>query len=295
MKRKTFVVLTACLLCLTLLGGIAYASFSLGIYRNFADLSENETVDVDYRITSNDKNSGTTIFTVHGGGIAKGTSELAAALADRGGFNLYLFEGIKPADNLNLHITSTQFDEPAAINMIENSNTAVSFIGTKEETAMLTYVGGQNQLLARLIKLHLQAAGFNVQDAPYIPTNIAGTLSSNIVNKNKLLFDTYKLGGVQIAVSKGMRDALLKDDAYFQSYVTNINNALSSSWPLAVETLKPHPNNASPSSMARQNANENAAFNRSDTDIDKTIKEVLQYDFNSPKELIDKLKEETKK
>ncbi|SNS57164.1 Phage-related replication protein YjqB, UPF0714/DUF867 family [Anaerovirgula multivorans] len=289
MKKKTCILLTICLVCLALAGSFAYASFSLGIYRDFAELSENETIDVDYRIINKNNGSDMTVFTIHGGAIAKGTSELATALANRGGFNLYLFEGIKPTDNLTLHLTSTRFDEPTAINMVKNSKDTVSFIGIKEENARITYVGGQNKLLARLVKLHLQAAGFNVQDAPYVPTNIAGVLSSNIVNQNKLLFDTHKIGGVQIAVSKGMRDLLLEDEASFQSYVANIDKALSDSWPLAVNILEARTGNASPNSKAIEKANVNASFNRYNTN--NVIKGVLQNNFNSPEELLAKLKE----
>lgn len=287
--KKTRVLLIICLACLTLAGSFAYASSSLGIYRNFAELSQNETKDVDYKITSSNKNSDMTIFTIHGGAIAKGTSELVTALANKGGFNHYLFEGTKPADNLSLHLTSTQFDEPTALNMIKNSKYTVSFIGIKEEDAMITYVGGQNKLLARLITLHLQSAGFSVQDSPYVPTNIAGVLSSNIVNQNKLLFDEQKLGGVQIAVSKGLRDLLLEDEVSFQSYIANLNKALSNSWPLAANILESRTGNARPSFRALEKASKNASFNRNDKD--KVIKEVLENSFNSPEELLTKLQE----
>jgi len=295
MKKKAFVSLIACLICLALAGGIAYASFSLGIYRNFAELSENEIENIDYRITAEDKNSDTTIFTIHGGGIAGGTSQLATALADRGGFNLYLFEGIKSVDNLNLHLTSTEFDEATAINMVSNSTTSVSFIGTREETSLSTYVGGQNKLLGRLITLHLQAAGFNVQDSPYVPVNIAGVLNSNIVNKNKPLLGTYEMGGVQIAVSRGMRNALLEDEAYLQSYIINIDKALISSWPLVVETLSrkfdvDHTSDTVFVVMI-QRFSKNILSNQSDNDIDQILQEVLEHDFDSPEALLDELKE----
>lgn len=295
MKKRAFVVLITCLICLALAGGIAYASFSLGIYSNFAELSENETENVDYRITNMERNSDTTIFSIHGGGISSGTSDLATALADRGGFNLYLFEGIKPTDNLNLHITSTQFDEPTALNRIRNSKFTVSFIGTRDENSLITYIGGQNKLLSRLIKLHLQAAGFNVQDSPYIPENIAGILSSNIVNQNKLLFDSYKIGGVQIAVTRGMRSALLEDEAYLQSYISNIDKAISSSWPLVLNLLEPQSEASDASSMTIQGFFKTLFKQSNATDIDQIIKEVSRYDFDSPEELLEKLKESTDK
>jgi phage replication-related protein YjqB (UPF0714/DUF867 family) len=51
------------------------------------------------------------VIAPHGGGIEPGTSELATAIAGDD-FSLYLFEGLKSAGNGELHITSTNFDEP---------------------------------------------------------------------------------------------------------------------------------------------------------------------------------------
>jgi|LSQX01.2.fsa_nt_gb phage replication-related protein YjqB (UPF0714/DUF867 family) len=205
----------------------------IGNYSSFFELSENEVEGLDYTMSYKDNSKNITVFTLHGGLISKGTSEIVNALCAKDKYNSYLFEGIKKENNLSLHITSNKFDEPTAVNLVSNSNNAVSIIGTKEDYNIV-YIGGQNRLMARLVGLHLKEAGFAVTDTDdSIPERILGVLDSNIVNKNKPIFDKYRLGGVQIGVSKATRDMLLSDKKKFSSFVEAIDDALSSSWPKA--------------------------------------------------------------
>jgi len=206
MKKEFIKILTLVVLFAFGIGISTYA-FTTG-YSSFADLYASEEA-TDYTIKTTDIGSGTTILALHGGGIERGTSELVEALNGQGKYNTYLFEGLKATDNGSLFIRAIDFDEPTAVSLAQNSDYTVSVIGAAGDEE-ITYVGGQNKLLAELIRLHLVTKGYNVKTLS-IPDRIAGVMNSNIVNKNKLLNDSYQIGGVQIAISKGLRDKLVTD------------------------------------------------------------------------------------
>ena len=122
-------------------------------------------------------------------------------------------------------------------------------------------------MLAELIRLHLVTKGYNVQTLS-IPDRIAGTMNSNIANKNKLFHDSIQFGGVQIAVSKGLRDDLATYPCALGDYSNTINKALSESWPKIVKVLN--------------------KVNKSDAD------KVLGKGAKNPQELIEDVEEEAK-
>ncbi|WP_238446273.1 poly-gamma-glutamate hydrolase family protein [Desulforamulus ruminis] len=136
-------------------------------------------------------------------------------------------------------------------------------------------------MLAELIRLHLTAKGYNVKTLN-IQDRIAGVMDSNIVNKNKLFNNSYQLGGVQIAISKGLRDKLATDSGTLNDYSGTINNALSESWPTIVELMKKINNNKSEGFLNR--------FNPEKRNFDKKIQKVLEKGAKNPKELIQDLK-----
>jgi phage replication-related protein YjqB (UPF0714/DUF867 family) len=87
------------------------------IYTTFGNLRQKEHQDADYRIRWHIGSSGIAILNIHGGEIEPGTTRLAGAIADQE-HSFYSFEGIKTAGNLALHITSTRFDEPIALDIV---------------------------------------------------------------------------------------------------------------------------------------------------------------------------------
>ena len=215
------------------IGTSAYA-FTTG-YSSFAELYASEEA-TDYSIKATDNGKATTILAIHGGGIERGTSELVEALNKHGRYNTYLFEGLKATDNGSLFLRAINFDEPTATRLVKNSDYTVSVIGAAGDDEV-TYIGGQNKLLAEVIRLHLITQGYNVKTFS-TPDRIAGVMNSNIVNKNKLFNDDFKLGGVQIAISKGLRDKLVTDSGTLNNYSSSINAALSKSWPVIVRQMK---------------------------------------------------------
>ncbi|MFZ5969934.1 MAG: poly-gamma-glutamate hydrolase family protein [Bacillota bacterium] len=277
--RKDFVkILTFIVLFAFGIGTTAYA-FTTG-YGSFAELYASEEA-TDYTIKATDMGRDTTILAIHGGGIERGTSEVVEALKGYGKYNTYLFEGLKATDNGSLFLRAINFDEPTATSLVRNSDYTVSVIGAAGDEE-ITYIGGQNKILAELIRLHLITKGYNVKTLS-IPDRIAGVMNSNIVNKNKLFNDNYQIGGVQIAISKGLRDKLVTDSSTLNDYSGTINEALSQSWPKIVPHLQ---------KITKSNGNGFLSmFSPSKRNFDKKVEHILEKSAKTPNELIENTKE----
>ena len=68
----------------------------------------------------------------HGGKIEPGSSEIAAAIAGES-HSLYSFDGLRRRPHRDLHITSTNFDEPRCENLIATHDIVVSMHGLDGE------------------------------------------------------------------------------------------------------------------------------------------------------------------
>lgn len=280
MKKQFVKILIFMVVCAFGIGTSAYA-FTTG-YSSFADLYASEEA-TDYAIKATDRGKATTILALHGGGIERGTSELVEALKGYGKYNTYVFEGLKATDNGSLFLRATDFDEPTATKLVKNSDYTVSVIGAAGDDEV-TYIGGQNKLLAEIIRLHLITKGYRVKTLS-VPDRIAGVMNSNIVNKNKLFNDDFKLGGVQIAISKGLRDKLVADSSTLNDYSGSINAALSKSWPVIVRQMK---------KITKSDGKSRgflSMFKHSKPNLDKKVDKILAKGAKTPQELIEDTKE----
>lgn len=196
------------LLSFTTFVGLARAD----IYKNFAQLKAHEKIGVDYRVQQTFTDSRTMILAIHGGNIERETDDIARAVAKIGGYDYYGFIGLTPG----LHLTSTRFNDPAALRMVKNSNKTLSVHGCRG-TKAITNVGGQDKVLAARIKNELKKAGFAVQTAQ---GSIGGYSDCNICNKNAIG------RGVQIELTYAQRTQLEKSKARFDKYVAALVKAL---------------------------------------------------------------------
>jgi len=164
-------------------------------YNNFEALKHFEKINTDYRILLSDRGSPTTIIAPHGGKIEPKTSDIAAGIA-RDQFNYYCFEGLKPSGNRCLHITSHNFDEPQALQLLARSQTVVAVHACRDEKAVV-YPGGRDEALLGAIVKELNAAGLSVanQNIKYPGLNPA-----NICNRGA------SGRGAQLEISRGLRD-----------------------------------------------------------------------------------------
>lgn len=191
-------------------------------YSSYAELAANETEGVDYERSTRSGDTGVAHIAVHGGGIERPTTELADYAAEFGGHAFATFEGIKSTGNSILHITSTNFDEPRTVEVVEKSDYTVSWHGAAGDEAK-TYVGGRDTDLRDAVREELRDEGFAVPSE--IPDGLKGESPDNIVNRN----DRGK--GVQLELTRRQRDLLMPNgtpvkamDAYIAAVERAIDN-----------------------------------------------------------------------
>lgn len=168
----------------------------MDIYQNFEDLCKTEKENIDFRVViSRQTHSNILIIAPHGGCIEPGTSEIAKEVAGAD-FSLALFEGIKPKDNKRLHITSTHFDEPRCMALVQASDTVVSVHGEKS-SGCAVYIGGSDRKLKKDIQSVLNQYGYTVHTQKN--HDLPGVSPKNICNRGR------HGKGVQLEISAGLR------------------------------------------------------------------------------------------
>jgi phage replication-related protein YjqB (UPF0714/DUF867 family) len=168
----------------------------------FADLDTQFTEGDHFCRTARDRGGTILILAPHGGGIERGTSELARSIAGDN-LSLYLFEGLMPTARQSqaLHITSTKFDEPKCLKLISKFQKALAIHGCGGREPMI-YVGGKDDDLKNALVSKLSARGHPIQLGT---GRFAGIFSTNICNQ------TSSGKGVQLELSNGLRRSLFDD------------------------------------------------------------------------------------
>lgn len=197
-------------------------------YTSFPELAAAQVEGIDYQRTWRRSSVSSLLhLAIHGGGIEQGTSELAEA-ASAGIHDLYVLDGLKPANNAELHITSTAYDESNALVLARAATHTVSWHGFSGAAAM-TNVGGRDYALRDRIGTALARAGFPVQIAP---ADLGGIDPDNICNQNT------RKKGVQLELSTGQRAAFFTGGDLsrgnrqnrtpaFHAYVAAVQSALA--------------------------------------------------------------------
>lgn len=225
MKKSSFIARLAGLLIISFFTLPMFTVAAAGdTYLNYNQLSAEKVQGVDYKILSRETTSNMAIIAIHGGAIEPGTSEIADVIAGTT-YDFYSFYGTMNSNNTSLHITSTNFDEPVALNLVQSDNRTLSIHGFASSDK-LTYVSGLDIDMVNKIKTSLIAAGYQVADPP---GNLAGTSKSNICNSN------LNEAGVQIEISAGLRSTffsalnskgLQTKTAEFTKYTNAIKSAI---------------------------------------------------------------------
>lgn len=188
-------------------------------YQSFHELHQSERADIDFRIEMENRASLFSIMAIHGGKIEYGTSVITRAVAGEE-FNLYLFEGLKEKGNFSdLHISSTQFDEPMALAMAAGSKSCVTIHGFKERKHNWVGMGGLNERLKDLIFAKLVKTDLLDQEEPNPSGKFPGTDPQNIVNR-------CIEGGVQIEISYRLRKLLCLYPKHLQRFAKAVQDAI---------------------------------------------------------------------
>lgn len=167
-------------------------------YKCFNDLTRHQIRDKDYKTIINIRSgSSVAVIAPHGGSIEKETSEIAKAIA-ADDFNLYLFEGIRSAENYKyLHLSSHYFDDPDCLKLIHQCTYVISIHGCKGDKEEVL-LGGLNENLKMQIAMALKSVGIEFQiDGHKYPGNDI----RNICNRGKTL------KGVQLEITNKLRES----------------------------------------------------------------------------------------
>jgi phage replication-related protein YjqB (UPF0714/DUF867 family) len=196
----------------------------MGKYSCFEHLSAKESRGSDYEVSLRRGSSGIAVISIHGGAIEPGTSEVAEAIAGAE-HTFYTLRGIKKAGNEDLHIPSTLFDEPEALETARRSETIISIHGCSEEEEVV-YAGGIDFRLRECIEERLRQAGFKTSRGA---SGLMGLDKRNICNRCR------RGMGVQLELGKGLRARMLGDLPYgagppfggtFQEFIRAVRKAI---------------------------------------------------------------------
>jgi phage replication-related protein YjqB (UPF0714/DUF867 family) len=168
-------------------------------YRDFAHLAAHEREGDDFAITVRVRDPQRVVIAPHGGGIERGSSELANAIAGAQA-SLYAFEGLKRKGNSSLHVTSTRFDEPRLLAMLAPAGHVLAVHGEGSERRAV-YVGGGDEAAAARMRAALAAAGFTAEAHAVL----AGRDPANVCNRGRAG------AGLQLEVSLGLRREMFDD------------------------------------------------------------------------------------
>lgn len=164
-------------------------------YPNFKTLAAAEPDAYAIRVTNVIRSL--VVAAPHGGAIEPGTSEVALAIAGND-FTCYLFEGTKPAENHDLHITSSRFDEPRCLQLLHAAATAVTIHG-EDSADEVVYLGGLHTTLLASVRAALKTNGFVARE--HSNPQLQGRDPQNICNIG------YMRAGVQLELSVGLRQS----------------------------------------------------------------------------------------
>lgn len=153
------------------------------------------------------------VIAPHGGGIEKGTSELCLATAGYhpadyryvGQGNLYdyfLFEGLLSSGNGDLHVTSSNYDDPHAQMICRGVKKVFAIHGCRDEQTsnLEIHVGGLDLNGINILVEELSAHGI-----PAIHTSddmLNGDLPENLTNLG------YSGAGVQVEIPTSVREGI---------------------------------------------------------------------------------------
>lgn len=188
-------------------------------FANFEELRQVKAECRDYHIRLRLTHSLVLVMAPHGGKIERGTSELADLIAGDD-FSFYSFEGIQCRNNYtDLHITSTNFDEPKAVEAVSRGDIVLSIHGQRDETRSFVIIGGLDLDLCARSRASLEEAGFPVEvEGP----GLEARSERNICNRGR------SGGGIQLEISRALRDELLDEEGFRHSFINAVRKVLQS-------------------------------------------------------------------
>jgi phage replication-related protein YjqB (UPF0714/DUF867 family) len=189
-------------------------------YASFAALAAREIEGVHYRIRFATRPSPFAVVTPHGGWIEPGASEATIAIAGEV-LSFYCFESLtRRARGDGLHITSTRFDEPQAMQLVQSSDIVVGVHGRKNgDDDASVWVGGLHEPLRDAIAAALRDSGFRAKSVGE-GHPLSGRDPTNICNRGR------QGAGVQLELPMALRLRLTDDPGRRQLFAATVRSAL---------------------------------------------------------------------
>jgi phage replication-related protein YjqB (UPF0714/DUF867 family) len=185
-------------------------------YRNYDELRAQEREGIDFAICTNQRLAKAIVIAPHGGKIELATSAIAVAVA-ADAYGSYCFEGLKTRGNADLHITSTNFDEPRCLKLISRCDVVVAVHGLAGIQEFID-IGGRDAQLRNLIRANLREAGFQAHIVTSGPH--AARSPRNICNRGR------SRAGAQLEVTRRLRNALLESKARLRIFADAVRLAI---------------------------------------------------------------------
>lgn len=186
-------------------------------FNNFAELEERVSSDA-WETESRGGNAKWVIIAAHGGTVEPGTDQLADLIAGHD-LSCYVFRGKVSKNVVDLHINSTHFDDPVALDLLSLIDIAIAIDGVSDASVGdgMTLIGGGNLELGHHIAATLDAAGY--------PTKIS---TGRLVDEDPAnICNRCRSGrGVQLELSHGLREHLMSNSAAMYHYASIVRQAL---------------------------------------------------------------------
>lgn len=186
-------------------------------FKNFRDMTDHISPD-DWGTEIRGGDDRWLIIAPHGGTIEPNSDDVALAIADSD-LAYYVFRSHVRKAVANLHITSSNFDDEEALDLLGLCDFAVAIHGAAdtENADMMTHMGGLNDHLRDAIANALNKAGFPTQIAA---GGIAGRDPQNICNRCRTGL------GVQLELSRHLRSVLISKPDALSAYAGAVRTAL---------------------------------------------------------------------
>ena len=191
---------------------------------SFSEVMEHKIEGRDYQRVVQRRGSDVVLLAPHAGGIEPGTGKLVQAIAGET-YSYYMFDGLQEINNRQLHVPSTNFDDPLCLDLVRTTEMALSLHGCRGFDEIV-YVGGLQQGTMEKITRSLTRHGFR---ATHDRSGHAGHHPQNICNR------CASGKGVQLELSHALRKTFFKGfdrpgrehpTARFTRFVLAIRNVL---------------------------------------------------------------------
>lgn len=164
-------------------------------FGSYTELAKHKKEGKDFAVVVQKvEGSKVAIVAPHGGGIEWPTEQMAAAIAGKE-HNLYVFKGLCKEAFKELHITSVNFDDKRALDLVAKTNITLTLHRCRIEEPVVCLSARDKKLQSKLTAAFNKASiKVEIENHPYQ----SGTRPENICNKNS------RGEGVQIEFSRGI-------------------------------------------------------------------------------------------